>query len=59
MTEDLFEAARRAFFGTERVTSEPSASPLPLQPRNEPSQESGPPSLSSDDYEDIKPLISF
>jgi hypothetical protein len=58
MTEDLFEAARKAFFGTERVTSEPSVFPPPLQPQDEPSQESGPPSLSSDDYEDIKPLIS-
>jgi hypothetical protein len=41
MTDDLFEAARKAFFGTESVTPVPSRSPAPPPTsRNEHSQES-------------------
>ena len=54
MTEDLFEEARKKFFGTDKVTSGPSVSPAPpLKPRNDLSQESQPPSPSSDEREDI------
>jgi hypothetical protein len=56
MTEDSFEAARKAFFGTGRVTPGPSVSPTPpLTPRNAPSQESEPSALSSDEHEDAAP----
>jgi hypothetical protein len=53
MTEDPFEAARRAFFGTGSETPGPSVFPaLPLKPRSDPSQQSEPTTVSSDEHED-------
>lgn len=58
VTEDLFEAARRAFFGTAKVVPEPSPSPAPSHnTRGEPSQGGEPPAVSSDEREETHPLI--